>query len=192
MGTPPPTSRTAHEDRSLDGVVRDNRVGRGLRRPPLSPPLSLALSPSAHKPASARVGGPRVAPLGNSSSRTTEAQSPRPPAAARPEGLGPWVGDTGRWCHPGSLNAVRRLPCTRLPTVLPMCVWHKCTSLRVCMCITGRYRIDVDFCLCVGGHGIILHMCTRVYGCVGLSGHTCFVCTVACVHLPVLCFYVHV
>lgn len=38
-------------------------LGEASGRLPLAP-LNLGLSPSAHKPASAKVGGPPVAPLG--------------------------------------------------------------------------------------------------------------------------------
>lgn len=49
-------------------------LGGASGRQPLSPP-NLELSPSADKPVSADIGGPRVAPPGNSS-RSTERQSP--------------------------------------------------------------------------------------------------------------------
>ena len=31
------------------------------------------------------------------------------------------------------------------------------------MCIVGIYRIDMDLSVCVGGHGIILYVYTRMY-----------------------------
>lgn len=93
MGTPPLTSRPVHGGRSLDEVLRDKGAGRGLREAPPAP-LNLGLSPSAHKPASAKVGGPPVAPWGTAAAVLSPYHELQPGSSCWSCGWGEWGGGT--------------------------------------------------------------------------------------------------
>lgn len=103
MGTPLPMSRPVCGGRDLDGAPETGVLGGASGRQSLSPP-NLGLSPSAHKPVSAKVGGPRVAPWGTA---TAPLRPGAPDCGLHPGGADETAGGGCTWGGGGILTSLK-------------------------------------------------------------------------------------
>lgn len=187
MGTPPPTSNQSM-GAGAQMESSETRVSYPSGRLPLSPWI-LRLSPSAHEPASAKVGGPRVAPPGNSSS-CTELQSPYQWVCSRPEllelggggGVGAWGGGAiltflkqcaDQFVHHYMMCVATVYVSTNACRYVHAYVWQSYieqTCIYLCMCVGPWYYIGIHICI----------MCVLLS--MGFIGYACF-CVCLCICL---------